>query len=113
MAYKESWDALDQAILIAQRENATLHGLHIVETKDDVESSDSLGVKERFDQTCKEAGVEGNLAIDVGDITTKNLRARSVDRRDRLEDHQSAVHWNIRVAISVPHDHRKDHRVHC
>ena len=39
--------------------------------KDDAESSDSLGVKARFDQTCKEAGVEGNLAIDVGDITTK------------------------------------------
>lgn len=32
--YAESWDALDQAILIAQRENAKLHGLHFVETKD-------------------------------------------------------------------------------
>ena len=69
--YKESWDSLDQAILIAQRENAKLHGLHIVDTLDDAESSDSLGVKARFDQTCKEAGVEGNLAVDVGDITTK------------------------------------------
>jgi nucleotide-binding universal stress UspA family protein len=69
--YKESWDSLDQAILIAQRENARLHGLHVVDTKDDAESSDSLGVKARFDQTCKEAGVEGNLAIDVGDITIK------------------------------------------
>ena len=29
--YKESWDSLDQAILIAQRENAKLHGLHIVD----------------------------------------------------------------------------------
>jgi nucleotide-binding universal stress UspA family protein len=69
--YKESWDSLDQAIIIAQRENAKLHGLHIVDTIDDAESSDSLGVKARFDQTCKDAGVEGNLAIDVGDITTK------------------------------------------
>jgi nucleotide-binding universal stress UspA family protein len=67
----ESWDALDQAIIIARRENARLHGLHIVGTKEDTKSSDSLGVKERFDQTCLEAGVEGNLAIDVGDITTK------------------------------------------
>jgi nucleotide-binding universal stress UspA family protein len=69
--YEESWDSLDQAIVIAQHENAKLHGLHIVETKADAEASDALGVKTRFDQTCKEAGVEGNLAIDIGDITTK------------------------------------------
>jgi nucleotide-binding universal stress UspA family protein len=69
--FKESWDALDQALIIAKHENAKLHGLHIVETIDDAHSSDSLGVKARFDQTCTEAGVEGNLAIDVGDITTR------------------------------------------
>jgi nucleotide-binding universal stress UspA family protein len=67
--YQESWDALDQAILIAQREQGTLHGLHIVETVDDVGNPDALGIKDRFDQTCREAGVEGSLAIDVGDIT--------------------------------------------
>ena len=75
--YVESWDALDQAILIAQREGATLHGLHIVETIDDVEGTDSLGIKNRFDRTCREAGVEGSLAIDVGDITQK-ICARAV-----------------------------------
>jgi len=69
--YSESWDVLDQAILIAQRENAKLHGLHIVGTKDDVESPDALGVKARFDQTCEDAGVDGTLAIDVGDITER------------------------------------------
>jgi nucleotide-binding universal stress UspA family protein len=75
--FEESWDALDQALIIAQRENAKLHGLHIVETIDDVASSDSLGVKERFDLTCKHAGVEGNLAIDIGDIT-KRICERAV-----------------------------------
>ena len=69
--FKESWDALDQALIIAQHENARLHGLHIVDTKDDAESSDSRGVKERFDQTCKELNIEGSLTIDVGDVTTK------------------------------------------
>ena len=69
--YDESWGVLDQAILIAQKENARLRGLHIVETKDDAESPDALGVKARFDQTCKEAGVDGTLAIDVGDITRR------------------------------------------
>jgi nucleotide-binding universal stress UspA family protein len=69
--YRESWDALDQALLIARREEARLHGLHIVDTKDEAESPDSLGVKARFDQTCRDAGLEGNLVIDVGDVTQK------------------------------------------
>lgn len=69
--FSESWDALDQAILIAQREDAKLHGLHIVETKDEAESPGALGVKDRFDRACIEAGVEGSLAIDVGDITNR------------------------------------------
>lgn len=67
----QSWDALDQAILIAQREGAKLHGLHIVETKADAESPGALEVKARFDQTCKDAGVDGTLAIDAGDVTGK------------------------------------------
>lgn len=69
--YEESWDALDQAVLIAQRENARLHGLHIVDSLDDVEKSDAQGVKNRFEQTCKENDIDGNLVIDVGDITRK------------------------------------------
>lgn len=69
--FEESWDALDQAIIIAKREGAMLHGLHIVETLDDVMSSDAQGVKARFDQACRDAGINGNLAIDVGDITQR------------------------------------------
>jgi len=69
--FAESWDALDQALIIAKRENAKLHGLHIVETKDDMELDDAVGVKGRFDQVCKEAGIYGSLAIDVGDVTQR------------------------------------------
>ncbi|HEY3474269.1 MAG TPA: universal stress protein, partial [Anaerolineales bacterium] len=68
---EESWDSLEQAIFIAQRENARLHGLHIVETKERVASSVSLEVKARFDRACKEAGVEGSLVIETGDVTRK------------------------------------------
>lgn len=69
--FEESWDALDQALLIAKRESARLHGLHIVETADDATGPSAQGVKSRFDQVCKDAGVDGTLAIDVGDITTR------------------------------------------
>lgn len=69
--YAESWDALDQAILIARQERATLHGLHVVDAAEDLGSPDAIGIKARFDQTCQTAGVRGHLAIDVGDITPR------------------------------------------
>ena len=68
---EESWDVLEQAILIAQREKANLHGLHIVPTKSDVEKPNALEAKARFERTCKEAGVQGKLAVDVGDVTQR------------------------------------------
>ncbi|NWF63149.1 MAG: universal stress protein [Chloroflexi bacterium] len=69
--YEESWDALYQGIVIARRENARLHGLHIVETKDDVDAPASQNIKQRFEQICKDAGVQGTLAVNAGDITQR------------------------------------------
>lgn len=78
--YAESWDALEQGIVIARRENARLHGLHVVETIDDVNAPDALGIKQRFDQACGEAGLEGSLAVDIGDITPQIIeRAKLTD----------------------------------
>lgn len=69
--YEESWDALHQGVAIAQRENARLHGLHIVKTKEEAESTEAQAVKARFQQVCRDAGVQGSLAVDVGDITQR------------------------------------------
>ena len=68
---EESWDSLEQAIFIAQKENARLHGLHIVDTKEKAASPASLKVKARFDKTCRASGVEGNLVVETGDVTRK------------------------------------------
>lgn len=69
--FEESWDALDQAIILAKHENARLHGLHIVGSKEDVASAESQEVKSRFEQACNEADVTGTLAIDVGNVTER------------------------------------------
>ena len=69
--YEGSWDALYQGIVIAQRENARLHGLHIVKTKEEAESPEAHEVKARFEQICRDANVQGTLAVDVGDITAR------------------------------------------
>jgi nucleotide-binding universal stress UspA family protein len=67
----ESWDALEQAIIIAQRENAKLHGLHVVDSKEKTQSPNALAVGSKFDQRCAEANVDGKLVIESGDITQK------------------------------------------
>jgi len=67
----ESWDSLEQAIALAQREKAKLHGLHVVDSKDKLESPFALEVQEHFKQRCDEAGIDGRLVIEQGDITRK------------------------------------------
>ena len=73
-----SWTALDQAILIAQRENARIHGLHIVSSKDKIQSPEALVVQAQFNQRCQDAGVNGGLVIEQGDITGKIRERASV-----------------------------------
>ncbi|HSJ87209.1 MAG TPA: universal stress protein [Anaerolineales bacterium] len=71
-----SWTSVEQAILIAQREHATLHGLHIVDAKGKIQSPHALAVQTRFQQMCADASVEGRLAVEAGDITGK-IRERA------------------------------------
>lgn len=66
-----SWDALEQAIVIAKREEAKIHGLHIVDAKEKIESPNALAVQTQFNHTCAAAGVDGKLFIEVGEITSK------------------------------------------
>lgn len=71
-----SWSSLDQAIWIARREDARIHGLHIVDSREKVQSPAALAVQTRFNQTCLDAGVNGTLVIEAGDITGK-IRERA------------------------------------
>ncbi len=63
------WQALEQAIRIAQQEKANLHGLHIVSRPGKIHDSQTIAIQERFQQRCQEAGVNGNLAIIAGEVT--------------------------------------------
>jgi nucleotide-binding universal stress UspA family protein len=67
----QSWDALEQAIIIAGREGAKLHGLHIVRSADAVASPATLALQEQFEKRCAGAGVAGTLVTERGDITRK------------------------------------------
>lgn len=65
----ESWQALEQAVFIAEKEKAALHGLHVITPKAKTDSPRAKGVQTRFDKRCKEAGLQGSLAIVKGEIS--------------------------------------------
>jgi nucleotide-binding universal stress UspA family protein len=64
----ESWQALEQAILVAQSEEAVLHGLHVIPRRAKVDERGTQEIQARFNRRCQEANVKGNLAIVKGDI---------------------------------------------
>ncbi|MCP4139520.1 MAG: universal stress protein [Chloroflexi bacterium] len=77
---EQSWQALEQAIRVAWRENSHLMGLHIVSDESERESDFAKGLAEQFEARCQEAGLIGEFAVDVGGIaSTISTRARWSD----------------------------------
>jgi nucleotide-binding universal stress UspA family protein len=76
----DGWFALEQAILIARREGAQLHGLHVVQKEAQREGKAALAIQEQFNRRCSEEGVAGGLVIGMGEISsTICAHARWVD----------------------------------
>ena len=69
----ESWDALEQALLIAQREQANILALHTVEKPEEIKSPETVALQEEFSRICTGRGIDGRLAIEVGEPTQKIL----------------------------------------
>ncbi len=69
----ESWEALEQAIHIAHREDANIHGLHTVESQGKLSDLEVIALQDRFTQTCAKEEVRGVLAVEVGDPIQKIL----------------------------------------
>lgn len=65
------WQALNQALLIARRENARLHGLSVLENlgEESVETAQSL--YQQFSEKCREAAYESNVVVEVGNMVEK------------------------------------------
>jgi nucleotide-binding universal stress UspA family protein len=74
------WEALEQAILIARREQARLYGLHVVRDEAQLSGAAAHAVREAFDARCAAAGVAGRLALTSGNV------ARTIRERSRWAD---------------------------
>ncbi len=73
----ETWTALEQAILLAQKENASLHGLHVVRAQGDKTSAAAQALAARFQERCARAQVACDVAIEAGNVTNK-IRERTL-----------------------------------
>lgn len=74
------WEALDQAIAIAQRENSRLFGLHVVRDEAQLASEEARQIQWEFEARCRSVGVNGRLALEIGPV------ARTIRERSRWTD---------------------------
>jgi len=74
------WQAVEQALEVARREGARLHGLHVVGSRTERERETVQEIQAEFDRRCEAAGIEGEMAIEVGGVARKLCqRSRWVD----------------------------------
>jgi nucleotide-binding universal stress UspA family protein len=77
---EDSWQTLEQAILVAQKEGSALHGLHIIPLKGIVGESETQAIQAHFNQRCQEVSVPGSLMVEKGNVP------RQVSERALLTD---------------------------
>jgi len=65
------WQALNQAISLAQKEQAKLRGLHVVQSEDEVDTPETEKLIYEFSKRCSEAGIGGDIAVEVGTAARK------------------------------------------
>jgi nucleotide-binding universal stress UspA family protein len=64
----ESWQALEQAILLAKKETSTIYGLHVISARTKGNERDLQIIQARFNQRCREANLTGSLVLEKGKI---------------------------------------------
>lgn len=62
------WQALEQALIVAQREGSALHGFHVVRSEADLGGERAWRVQQEFDRRCQAAGVAGSLVTEAGPV---------------------------------------------
>ncbi len=77
---RHDWSAFDQAVLVAQRENARLLGLCVLPSDTEPQRQAAREIQLEFERRAKAAGIPCGFAIEVGEIATRIVdRARWAD----------------------------------
>jgi len=63
-----SWIAVDQAILIAEREQSRLQGLKVVPSRSGKSLPENLAIQEKFILKCQNANISGKISLSSGPV---------------------------------------------
>jgi nucleotide-binding universal stress UspA family protein len=75
-ADEAGWHALDQAIEIARREQARVVGFHAPDSDAPADLEKARAVEAEFNRRCEDAGLEGKLVFQVGQVA-RHIAERS------------------------------------
>lgn len=65
----DDWRVLDQAILMVQRENGRLYGVHVVDAKLEDEDSTIAAIRSEFFRRTEGAGIQANFSVEWGTVS--------------------------------------------
>ena len=68
--HQDGWFAVEQAIVIAQREKATIHGLYILGSEEDKDSPLTYDIQSEFTRKCITADVQSDFVLKTGEVAT-------------------------------------------
>jgi len=68
---RESWLALEQAILVSKKEQSVLRGLHVIPNQAITDESKIQALQKRFEQRCQEDNVTASLVLEKGSVPTQ------------------------------------------
>ncbi|MBT3321396.1 MAG: universal stress protein [Anaerolineae bacterium] len=67
-ATDKNWLALEQSIILAEKETGQIQGLHVVKRKAETQADSPLKLKSDFEERCKSANIKGTMAIQAGAV---------------------------------------------
>ena len=74
------WRAAEQALVVAQREQGRVHGLHVAPPAPPKNARQLQALQAEFKQRCQAAKLQGELSLETGNVTRKLCdRARWID----------------------------------
>ena len=77
---EDGWSALSQAIVIAQRESASLYGLHVQPGDLAEDDPHIVSLQNEFSQRCEAGNVPGKLVVTTGEVVEQTcLRSPATD----------------------------------
>lgn len=97
----ESWNALEQAIVLAQKEESNIHGLHILQNARAKTTAPVQEMQARFVARCEQANVRGELALETGNVARKICERALLTDLIVLKGHTPGPQSRVRGVLSA------------